>query len=191
MHGMHACSVCVLSAPFNSIHSQSRKCLDVNNNSSRKYFDVLNISSEIKPIIKHQTTQSLEPCLRWTKCGAQVRHHVLSHFMQSTLHPDCEWEKFFAGHQRPLTQYTRWMNGWDWNEERKKFIANTRWREQIKRIESECRSMIEWREKKRRREIKKQRVHTSTHSHAQNETHKRNLQHMISQRTVSTVNDGF
>lgn len=48
-----------------------------------------------------------------------------------------------------------------------------------------CRSMIEW------QRGEKDRKTSDTHTHTQNKTHKRNLQHMISQRTVSTVNDGF
>lgn len=98
--------------PF-QFHRHSRKCLDVNNNSSRKYFDVLNISSEIKPKIKHQTTQSLEPCLHCARSAAYKYTIMYSHISCNRHYTRIVNGKSFSQVTRDHWHSTlgKWMGG--------------------------------------------------------------------------------
>lgn len=155
----HACMQCLrVVCPF-QFHRPSRKCLDVNNNSSRKYFDVLNISSEIKTKIKHQTTQSLEPCLRCTKCGAQVRHPCTLTFHAIDITPGLWMGKVFR-RSPETTDTVHSVNEWVGLKWRKK-IHSQHTVKRANQTDREWMQKYDWmaREKETARDKKATRTH--------------------------------
>lgn len=87
---MHGNSGCVCHRSLFDFHNRHNEIVDVNNNSSRKYFDVLNISSGRQTQkIKRQTTQSFEHCTLYT-----TTMYCLSHISCNRHYlPDIEMKK--------------------------------------------------------------------------------------------------